>query len=77
MMRKFKIHIMQTRVVIQVPIQILSFVDMEFISVVTYGIHIGSSTINEVGNSNTVYLYTNIGDKSGREVCLKETFLKE
>ena len=39
--------------------------------------HIGSSTIYVDGNSNTVYLSTNIGDKSGREVCLKQTFLKE
>ena len=39
--------------------------------------HIGSSSLGVHGNSNTIYLTTNIGDKSGGNVCLRETFLKE
>ena len=38
---------------------------------------LGSSSLGACGNSNTIYFTTNIGDKSGGNVYLRETFLKE
>jgi len=38
---------------------------------------IGSSALSVIGNSNTINIITNIGDKSGGNVYLRETFLKE
>ena len=38
---------------------------------------LGSSALYAIGNSNTIHLNTNIGDKSGGNVYLRETFLKE
>tara|TARA_B100001146_G_C16073408_1_gene387474 strand:+ start:153 stop:662 length:510 start_codon:yes stop_codon:yes gene_type:complete len=38
---------------------------------------LGSSSLGACGNSNTIYLSTNIGDESGGNVYLRETFLKE
>ena len=38
---------------------------------------LGSSSLGACGNSNTIYFTTNICDKSGGNVYLRETFLKE